>query len=253
MKKILITSLKGGTGKTTTSISLALALRKAQFKVGILDVDYRTPNVPVAMAARGLKGAAISHSFDGDVLIPAVAGEIQVMSMAYIWPEHKAIQVAEADAMSDVLHLLSPGVIAWDEGLDYLVIDTPPTSVGVVEAAFKANDVLGAFVVTHASTVSRMDAIRTLDLFREEGVLVLGMVCNQEGLHDLTAEDIQHVADEAGLPICLIVPHDPDLERLVPLFNELVKTVVNEEGVILRKYHPEDGAWQSLLKVMEVL
>lgn len=253
MKKVLIASLKGGTGKTTTAISLALALRDAGFKAGILDIDYRTPNVPIAMAARGLEGAAISHSFDGDVIIPAVVAGIQVMSMAYIWPEHKAVQVAEADAMSDVHHLLSPGIIAWDQALDYLVIDTPPTSVGVVEAAFKADDVLGAFVVTHASRVSRMDAIRTLDLFREEGVLVLGMICNQIGLHDLTADDLHRVADEARLPICLAIPHNPNFDELAPLFVPLVETIVAEAGVILEKYHPEDGAWQSLLKVMEAL
>jgi ATP-binding protein involved in chromosome partitioning len=252
MKKILITSLKGGTGKTTTSITLAIALRDSGFKVGILDIDYRTPNIPIAMAARGLKGTDISHSFDGDVLIPAVVAGIQVMSMAYIWPEDKAVQVSEADAMSDVNHLLSPGIISW-EGLDYLVIDTPPTSVGVVEAAFKAEDVLGAFVVTHASKVSRMDAIRTLDLFREAQVLVLGMICNQVGLHDLTEEDLRRVSKEAGLPVCLAVPHNPALAELTPLFAQLVEVVVKEKGVILHKYHPEDGAWKSLLEVLEVI
>ena len=253
MKKILVTSLKGGTGKTTTSISLAIALRGSGFKTGILDIDYRTPNVPLAMEARGLGGVPVDHSFTGDVLIPAVVADIEVMSMAYIWPEHKAVQVAEADAMSDVRHLLSPGIIAWDQALSYLVIDTPPTSVGVVEAAFRADDVLGAFVVTHASSVSRMDAIRTLDLFREEGVPVLGMVCNQVGLHDLNADDIQAVATEAALPICLNVPHNPDFDELAPLYDELVKIIVKEEVVILPRYQPEDGTWQKLVKVMETL
>ena len=208
-KIIPVCSLKGGVGKTTISIGIAKALRDKGYKVGILDLDYRTPNVPVAID-NGV--AHLDHTYDGDVLIPPIIEGIRVMSMAYIWPDWKCVQVEDSDAMEDVLHLLTPGIIDWDE-IDYLVLDTPPTSTGVVRVALEVKGIVGAIVVTHSSRVSRMDAIRTIDLFAEKEVPIIGLVCNQsvdvdgELRYDLEPADIEHVAIEYGIPYLGSIPH----------------------------------------------
>lgn len=245
MKTVLVCGLKGGVGKTHTTIQTAFALRRLGAEVGILDLDYRTPNVPVALDG----GAArLDHSFDGDVLIPAESQGLKVMSMAYVWPDWKCVEVSDNDAMDDVRNLLTPGVINWG-ALDYLVVDTPPTSTGVVEVAFQAPGLIGALVVTHASVVSRMDTVRTLDMFREKQVPVFGMVCNQAGLHDLDASDMKAVAVNAGLNFFVSVPHTRRSEVLVPLFDRVAGAIVAAGPVLLEQKQLEDRQWKALVSL----
>jgi ATP-binding protein involved in chromosome partitioning len=250
MKIILVTGLKGGVGKTTTSIETARALTRRGYKVGILDLDYRTPNVPIAMD-NGV--AQLGHTFDGDVLLPPEIEGIRVMSMAYVWPEWKCVQVSDEDAMDDVLHLLSPDVVDWGP-IDYLICDTPPTSTGVVQIALEAEDVVGSLIVSHASRVSRMDTVRTIDLFREKEVPIVGLVCNQAGLHDLDSEDIRVVAEQSGIPFFISVPHvgrnDGTLDAY---FDQIGEALLNTAPITLKVKEVEDTKWRALLEMFKKL
>ena len=253
IKIVPVCSLKGGVGKTTISIGIAKALRDKGYKVGILDLDYRTPNVPIALD----DGVAhLDHTYDGDILIPPVIENIRVMSMAYIWPDWKCVQVEDNDAMEDVLHLLTPGIIDWGE-IDYLILDTPPTSTGVVRVALEASGIVGAIVVTHSSRVSRMDATRTIDLFAEKEVPIIGLVCNQsEGVdgelrYDLSPADIEHVAIEYGIPYLGSIPHSRD--NLSVYFEALAGAILSNKPVTLKIKEHDKESWKKLLSLTKLL
>ena len=253
MKIVPVCSLKGGVGKTTVSIGIARALRDKGYRVGILDLDYRTPNIPVALDD-GV--ARLDHTYNGDVLIPPVVEGIRVMSMAYIWPDWKCVQVEDSDAMEDVLHLLTPGIIDWDE-IDYLVVDTPPTSTGVVRVALEASGIMGAIVVTHSSRVSRMDAVRTIDLFAEQEVPVIGIVCNQsvdvdgELRYDLEPADIKHVATEYGISYLGTIPHSRG--DLSIYFSDIADAILLNNPVTLKIKEPDKEPWNKLLSLTRLL
>lgn len=255
MKVVLVCGLKGGVGKTTIAINTARSLYRKGFKVGIIDLDYRTPNVPIALD-NGI--AQLDHTYDGDILIPANIEGLKVMSMAYIWPEWKCVMVDDNQAMQDVLHLLSPGIIGWGD-IDYLVADTPPTSVGVVQIALEARSVVGALIVSHASKVSRMDTIRTIDLFAEKRVPIIGMVCNQgvddngQMRYDLTPDDIENVAKEYGIPFIASIPHTRSDVLLREYFDYISETVVNSTPVILSVKEQSEKTWNSLLELTRKL
>ena len=246
MKKILVIGLKGGVGKTTTSVSLARALNAQGIKTGILDLDYRTPNVPLAMDGGE---AQLSNSFDGDVLIPAEIDGIKVMSMAYIWPDERSVLQDDDSAMRDVMHLMEPGVIDWGES-EYLVCDTPPTSTGVVQVALGSSDVIGAFVVTHASRFSLMDTVRTMDLLRETGVPVFGVVINQVGMHDLEPQDVK---DKLAMFKEFVYWEIPQHKAPQELFGPLVEAVCEVASSIIEPTVLEDGAWNSMVEMVRVL
>jgi len=255
MRIVLSIGLKGGVGKTTIAAGMARALQRCGYRVGVLDLDYRTPNIPLALDG-GV--ATLNHTYDGDILIPADIDGLKVMSMAYIWPDWKCVLVEDAEAMEDVVHLMTPGIIEWGE-LDYLIIDTPPTSVGVCRVALETEDVQGAMIITHSSTFSRMDTIRTLDLFAEKGVPVIGVVCNQSidfaGIlrYDLTPFDIQKVADDYSIPSFYNLPHSLNPLDLQQHFDKIAKIVINTVPVILTIKEPSENAWTKLQQLTRKL
>jgi len=231
MKTILSASVKGGVGKTTVAVGLAQALQRLGHKVGILDLDYRAPNVPIVLNAEGL---TIGRTRD-DALVPVAIAGLHLFSMAYVWPKEKGVLVEDNEATNDVAELLQPGVIAWPN-LDFLVLDTPPTSSGIVRVALEASNATGAIVVSHPSRVSRADTLRTLDLFSEKQVPVYALVSNQgrddeeRERYDLTDRDIFDLARQYGIPIFVAIPHT---QNLVPYFDTLAEKVVVTEPVVL--------------------
>jgi len=231
MKTIISASVKGGVGKTTVAVGLAQALLRRGCKVGILDLDYRAPNVPILLNA---EGETIGRTRD-DALVPVAIAGLHLFSMAHVWPSEKCIMVEDNDATNDVAELLEPGVIAWPE-LDYLVIDTPPTSSGIVRVALEASGAAGAVIVSQPSRVSRADTLRTLDLFSEKQVPVYALVSNQgldeqgRALYDLTDEDIDVLARQSRVPIFIAIPHTKHLD---PYFDSLAHKVVFTKPVVL--------------------
>jgi len=247
MKKLLSVGLKGGVGKTTVAVGIAKALSRKGLKVGVLDLDYRTPNVLLALGGN----SELGHQYEGDILIPPSINGIKAMSMAYIWPDWKCVLVEDKDAMEDVIHLLTPGIISWGD-LDYLIIDTPPTSTGVVKVALESEGIMGAVIVSHASSFSKMDTVRTLDLFAEKEVPILGIVCNQsigddgENRYDLSPKDIQELSNKYKVNYLATIPHTKNLD---PHFDALVQKVLSVSPSILKLNEPKEETWKKLLSL----
>ena len=133
------------------------------------------------------------------------------------------------------------------------MVDTPPTSTGVVEIGLRAPGLVGAVIVTHASRVSRMDVLRTFDLFRETGVPIISLVCNQTGLHDLQESDIQELGVQFGIPSFISIPHSKDALELVPFYDRIANAVQELTPVVLKVKQPEDIIWQKLLQMSAAL
>lgn len=253
MKTLLSCSIKGGVGKTTVAVGVAQALQRRSLRVGLLDLDYRSPCVPLLLGAED----AVLKRTPADALVPVLAAGLYIFSMGFIWPPDQCVMVEDDAATEDVRQLLRPGVIAWPE-LDFLVVDTPPTSSGVVRVALDAAGAAGAILVTQPSRVSYAATRRTLSLFSEKQVPVYALVSNQgmdEGTgmyrYDLPTIEILRLALMHHIPIFEEIPHAVNLD---PHFDRLAARLVDTSPVLLPKPpEPEGKSWQRIIAVVQKL
>lgn len=170
---ITIGSGKGGVGKTTVSVNLALALKAMGHKVGLLDADVYGPNVPrmlgVNEAPRG----------QGDRIRPIEAHGLKVMSMGFLSPGDKPV-IWRGPMLHSVMQQFIRNV-EWGE-LDYLLIDLPPGTGDVALSLAQTTPITGAIVVTTPSEVSMEDARKAVNMFRQLHVQLLGIVENMSYL-----------------------------------------------------------------------
>jgi ATP-binding protein involved in chromosome partitioning len=167
---IAVGSGKGGVGKTTLSVNLALALGRLGFKVGLLDADIYGPNVPLMLGATG--EPEMTH--DGRI-VPTERYGIRAISVGYLNPGDKPL-VWRGPMLHNVIQQFL-GRVAWGE-LDYLVIDLPPGTGDVVLSLSQTVPLTGAVVVTTPSDVALQDARKAIEMFRQVHVEILGLAEN---------------------------------------------------------------------------
>ncbi len=146
---IAVGSGKGGVGKTTVAVNLAIALSKLGHKVGLLDADVYGPNVPLMM---GINQTPMAH---GERIQPLQNYGVKLMSMGFLNPGDKPL-VWRGPMLHSVIQQFLRGV-DWGE-LDYLVIDLPPGTGDVQLTLIQTAPITGAIVVTTPSAVSLQDA-----------------------------------------------------------------------------------------------
>jgi ATP-binding protein involved in chromosome partitioning len=166
---IAVGSGKGGVGKTTVAVNLAIALSQLGHKVGLLDADVYGPNVPLMM---GIRDQPSAH---GDRIVPLEQYGIELMSMGFLNPGDKPL-IWRGPMLNSVIQQFLRGV-QWGN-LDYLVIDLPPGTGDVQLTLIQTAPVSGAIVVTTPSEVSLEDARKAVQMFRQVRVNVLGIVEN---------------------------------------------------------------------------
>jgi ATP-binding protein involved in chromosome partitioning len=171
---IAVGSGKGGVGKTTLSVNLALALARLGYKVGLLDADIYGPNVPLMMGASGEPELT-----EGNLIVPADRYGVRVISVGYLNPGDKPLVWRGPMLHSVIKQFL--GQVAWGE-LDYLVIDLPPGTGDVVISLTQSVPLTGAVVVTTPSDVSLQDARKAIEMFNQVRVNILGIVENMSYL-----------------------------------------------------------------------
>ncbi|PNI18816.1 NUBP2 isoform 1 [Pan troglodytes] len=218
---ILVLSGKGGVGKSTISTELALALRHAGKKVGILDVDLCGPSIPRMLGAQGRavhqcdRGwAPVFLDREQSISLMSVGFLLEKPDEAVVWRGPKKNALIK-QFVSDV---------AWGE-LDYLVVDTPPGTsdehMATIEA-LRPYQPLGALVVTTPQAVSVGDVRRELTFCRKTGLRVMGIVENMSGFtcpHCAECTSVfsrgggEELAQLAGVPFLGSVPLDPALMR----------------------------------------
>jgi ATP-binding protein involved in chromosome partitioning len=170
---IAVGSGKGGVGKTTVSVNLAIALAHLGYKTGLLDADVYGPNVPLMM------GTSATPSAVGERIQPLENYGVRLMSMGFLNPGDKPL-VWRGPMLHSVIQQFLRGV-DWGD-LDYLIIDLPPGTGDVQLSLIQTAPVTGAIVVTTPSAVSLEDARKAVLMFQQVKVPVLGMVENMSYL-----------------------------------------------------------------------
>src|SRR5271169_1184448 len=167
---VAVASGKGGVGKTTVAVNLALALTKLGSKVGLLDADVYGPNVPIMLGSTAEPMATPQQR-----IIPVDAQGVKMISMGLLNPGDKPVIWRGPMLHSVITQFLRS--VEWGE-LDYLVIDLPPGTGDVQLTLIQTVAVTGAVVVTTPSTVALADVRKAIEMFRQVNVEVLGVVEN---------------------------------------------------------------------------
>jgi ATP-binding protein involved in chromosome partitioning len=167
---VAVASGKGGVGKTTVAVNLALALAKLGHRVGLLDADVYGPNVPIMLGSTQEPMATAQQR-----IIPVEAQGLKMISMGLLNPGDKPVIWRGPMLHSVITQFLRS--VEWGE-LDYLVIDLPPGTGDVQLTLIQTVAVTGAVVVTTPSTVALADVRKAIEMFRQVNVEVLGVVEN---------------------------------------------------------------------------
>jgi len=169
-KIIAIGSGKGGVGKTTVAVNLAIALSKLGQRVGLVDADIYGPNVPLMMGSNEQP-----HMGQDERILPNETHGIKTISVGYISPGDKPM-VWRGPMLHQVIRQFLQQV-EWGE-LDYLIVDLPPGTGDVVISLVQTVPLTGAVVVSTPSDVALQDARKALEMFGQVNVEVLGIVEN---------------------------------------------------------------------------
>jgi ATP-binding protein involved in chromosome partitioning len=167
---IAVASGKGGVGKSTTAVNLALALAAEGANVGILDADIYGPSIPTML---GLSG--YPESRDNKTMLPKIAYNIQTMSIGYLVDAGQAM-IWRGPMVTNALQQLLRDT-NWDN-VDYLIVDLPPGTGDIQLTLSQQIPVSGAIIVTTPQDIALIDAQRGLAMFQKVNVPVLGIVEN---------------------------------------------------------------------------
>jgi ATP-binding protein involved in chromosome partitioning len=160
---------KGGVGKTTVAVNLAIALSKAGGKVGLIDADIYGPNVPIML------GMKTELTTDGKKIVPAEKFGLQVISMGFLTGDDAPI-IWRGPMLHGALQQFFREV-AWSD-LDYLVVDLPPGTGDVALSLSQTVPVAGAVVVTTPQKVSLADSRRAMAMYKKLNIPPLGLIEN---------------------------------------------------------------------------
>ncbi|MCA9962377.1 MAG: Mrp/NBP35 family ATP-binding protein [Anaerolineales bacterium] len=177
---LVIASGKGGVGKTTVTVNLALALQRSGASVGIFDADIYGPNVPRMLGVRRYKESeafvpVLRRVHAPAYIQPLTRFGLKVMSVGLLVAEQQVINPPASAAGQLVVQTLKD--VVWGE-LDYLLVDLPPSAGQPQEDLLRLVQLSGAVIVTTPQDLSLLDAGRSLQLFRDAGVPILGVVEN---------------------------------------------------------------------------
>jgi ATP-binding protein involved in chromosome partitioning len=225
---IAVGSGKGGVGKTTVSVNLAIALAKMGYKTGLLDADVYGPNVPLMMGTNSTPTAI------GERIQPLEQYGVKLMSMGFLNPGDKPL-VWRGPMLHSVIQQFLRGV-DWGT-LDYLVIDLPPGTGDVQLSLVQTAPITGAVVVTTPSDVSLEDARKAVHMFEQVRVPLLGIVENMSYLqcpHCSERIDVfstgggRRTATQMGVKFLGALPLDPQVR------------IGGDTGHPVATYGPED-------------
>jgi ATP-binding protein involved in chromosome partitioning len=233
---IAVASGKGGVGKSTVAVNVAVVLAQSGARVGLLDADIYGPNIPTMMGVDRLPPAR-----DGK-LYPAEAHGVKMMSIGFLVRPDQPLIWRGPMLHSAIRQFLSD--VVWGE-LDYLVVDLPPGTGDAGLSLAQSMPLSGGVIVTLPQRVSLEDARRGLEMFRQLNVPLLGVVENMSYLElpDGTRMDLfgsgggERLAQEADVPFIGSIPIDPAVRQ------------GGDQGVPVVVGHPETAVARALAQV----
>ena len=172
--KIGVYSGKGGVGKTTVAVNLAVTLAREGHRVGILDVDIDCPNV-----VRAMKVAQRPMATEDRKMVPPERFGVKVMSMGFFQENEEEAIIWRGPMVHNAINQLLQST-EWDE-LDYLIVDLPPGTSDSPLTVMQTLDLDGFVVVTTPQELAKIDAKRSINMIRKLKLNVLGVVENLSG------------------------------------------------------------------------
>ncbi len=210
---IAVSSGKGGVGKTTVAVNVAVALAQTGALVGILDADIYGPNVPLMLGLSGQKMAVRHDAQNQEIFAPLYNYGVKVASMGF-WVGDDQPLVWRGPMLNSAIRQFLYQV-DWGE-LDYLLIDLPPGTGDAQLTLTQSVPLAGAVIVTTPQTVALLDSRKGLRMFQQLGVPVLGIVENMSYFIPPDAPDKRYdifssgggerTATELGLPLLGLLP-----------------------------------------------
>lgn len=211
---IAVASGKGGVGKSTIAVNLALALQVEGARVGLLDADIYGPSQP-----RMLGVDKRPESQDGKTMYPVTGLGLQAMSVGFLVDERQPVVWRGPMATQALMQMFNDTL--WDS-LDYLVVDLPPGTGDVQLSLAQRIPISGAIIVTTPQDIALTDARKGLEMFRKVSVPVLGIVENM-GVHVCSkcghSETIfgegggKRLSEECGVPLLAEMPLDMRIQQ----------------------------------------
>src|SRR6266436_3619990 len=211
---VAIGSGKGGVGKTTIAVNLAVSLGKLGYKVGLIDADIYGPNVPIMMGATRQPNVVGENRIE-----PILSHGVKFISVGLISPGDKPM-VMRGPMLHQIIRQFLQQV-EWGE-LDYLIIDLPPGTGDVAISLIQTVPVSGAVVVSTPSDVALQDARKAIEMFKQLKVDILGLVENMSHFtcphckHEIdifSKEGGSRTAKQYDLPLLAQIELDPELRR----------------------------------------
>ncbi len=245
---IAVASGKGGVGKSTVTINLAMALKQTGASVGLMDADIYGPSIPLMM---GTKEKPVQK--DGK-MVPVIKNGIKIMSMGFLVPENEAVVWRGPMVHGALTQFLSH--VEWGE-LDYLLIDMPPGTGDAQLTISQTAPVSGAVIVTTPQDVSLLDVRRGIRMFENVKVPVLGVVENMAGFVCSECNHTTHIfrqgggdkiAAEMGVPLLASIPLDPKVAEGSDMGNPVVTAF--PQSIVAKLYTKLAGEVAATLSVL---
>ena len=211
---IAVSSGKGGVGKSTVAVNLAVALAQAGLQVGVMDADIYGPNVP------RMFGVFEKPPVYGGKIQPLEAHGVRLMSLGFLVERDAPAIWRGPIIMKIVTQFLRD--VEWGQ-LDYFIVDMPPGTGDAQLSLVQATHVSGALIVTTPQEMAVGDALRGAKMFERVGVPVVGVIENMSGFTDpesgrrfelFSSGGGQRLAEELGVPLLGSVPLQPGLAEL---------------------------------------
>ncbi len=240
--KIVVMSGKGGVGKSSTAVNLALALVKQGNKVGLLDIDIHGPSIPTLL---GLEGHRPAVSEAG--MVPIKRGELKIMSIGFLIESIDDALIWRGPAKAGVIQQFIKDV-KWEE-LDYLVVDCPPgTGDEPLTIVQLLGEGTGAVLVTTPQKVALVDVRKSVTFCRKMNLPIYGIIENMSGFVCPKCNEVtnifkkgggQQMAADMSVPFLGQVPMDP---RMVD---------AGDLGTPMIESYPESPTAKTLLDVAQ--
>ena len=248
---IAVSSGKGGVGKSTVAVNLAVALAKEGYKVGIIDADIYGPSVPTMLGAANDKPKLVKIA-EKNRLLPVVKYGIKMMSIGFLVDPNEAVVWRGPMAASALKQFMSD--VEWDE-LDFLLYDMPPGTGDIQLTLTQSIPLTGSVIVTTPQEISLIDARKGAKMFEKVNVPVLGIIENMsyysnpdgtkehifgEGggkklseemgitfLGEIAINTAVRIGGDEGKPIVLGKPESTEAKQFVSIARELAEQVKN--------------------------
>lgn len=248
-KKIPVLSLKGGTGKTTICLDIARILRDWPFKVGLLDIDVHASALPLALHLEKPPGY---EPLLGGKLRPIQFDGFQIFSVGLLFKESE-VNMWDGQMKSDAVRQIATSAIAWDSDLEWIVVDTPPTSGDEIQSLIgdgekippSLQNIYGAVIICQPNDLAVLALAKTLTVLQVTETPIAGVVANMAGYKcpncgfvsnpfDRPSEDMRKLAESFRVRFLGTVPF-ANSEVRKPAVKEIVENILRNKPTTLKE------------------